>query len=44
MKAKRNRTRFESHKMRVLIKHSQRYYKRKFQKILKIKTINNEYD
>jgi hypothetical protein len=44
MKAKRNLTRFESHKMFVLIKHSQRYYKRKFQKILKIKTINNEFD
>jgi hypothetical protein len=44
MKVKRNLTRFESHKMFVLIKHSQRYYKRKFQKILKIKTINNEFD
>jgi hypothetical protein len=44
MKAKRNLTRFESHKMFVLIKHSQRYYKRKFPEILKIKTINNEFD
>jgi hypothetical protein len=44
MKAKRNRTRFERHKMCVLIKHSQRYYKRKFQKILKIIRINNEFD
>ena len=44
MKAKRNLTRFESHKMFVLIKHSERYYKRKFPEILKIKTINNEFD
>jgi hypothetical protein len=44
MKVRRNLTRFESHKMFVLIKYSQRYYKRKFPEILKIIRINNEFD
>jgi hypothetical protein len=44
MKVRRNLTRFESHKMFVLIKYSQRYYKRKFREILKIIGINEEFD
>jgi hypothetical protein len=40
MKAKRNLTRFESHKMFVLIKYSQRYWIKRIKKIY----VNNEFD
>jgi len=40
MKVKRNLTRFESHKMFVLIKYSQRYWIKRIKKFY----VNNEFD